>query len=90
MYGESNCCGKDFRRVFEAATYIRKYGGGGWRVVGVRKRPRKCFRSIRCGCEKGRNYHGTFASKGIASVFAVFATVRYYRMFSNRTQEIFS
>ena len=25
--------------VFEAATYIRKYGGGGWRVVGVRKRP---------------------------------------------------
>ena len=39
---------------------------------------------------KKRNYHRTFASKGIASVFAVFATVRYYRMYSNRAQEIFS
>ena len=29
-YGESNCCGKDFRKVFEATTYVKKYGGGGW------------------------------------------------------------
>ena len=28
-------------------------GDGGWRVVGVRKRARKCFWSIRCGYERG-------------------------------------
>ena len=81
---------KIFERYSRLPRIYKKYGGGGWRVVGVRKRPRKRFRSIRCGCEKGRNYHRTFASKGIASVFAVFATVRYYRMYSNRAQEIFS
>ena len=70
--------------------YIKKYGGSSWRVIGVQKRPRKRFRSICCGCEKRRNYHRTFALKGIASVFAVFATVSYYRMYGNRAQEIFS
>ena len=29
---------------------------------------------IRCGHEKRRDYHGTFASKGIVGVFAVLAT----------------
>ena len=47
-------------------------GDGGWRGVGVRKKARKRFRSIRCGCEKG-----TFASKAVVGVFAVFATGRY-------------
>ena len=56
----------------------------------VCKRAQKCFRSIRCGCEKGRNYHGTFASNGIMGVFAVLATERYYRMYSIRAQEILS
>ena len=51
-YGESNCCGEDFRKVFEATAYIKKYGGGGWRVIGVRKRPPKCFQLIHFGCEK--------------------------------------
>ena len=65
----------------------RSMGGGGWRGVGVRKRARKRFRSIRCGCEKGRIYHRTFPSKAVAGVFAVFATGRYYRMYSNWAQE---
>ena len=30
----------------------------------------------------------TFASKAVAGVFAVFATGRYYRMYSNWVQEI--
>ena len=29
--------------------------------------------------KEGTTYHRTFASKGIASVFTVFAMVRYYR-----------
>jgi len=33
--------------------------------------------SIRCGCEKRRNYHRTFTSKAVAGVFAVFATGKY-------------
>ena len=37
----------------------------------------KIFRSIRCGCEKGRSYHRTFALKSVAGVFAVFAMGRY-------------
>ena len=37
----------------------------------------KPFRSIRCGCEKRRNYHRTFTSKAVAGVFAVFATGKY-------------
>ena len=32
----------------------------------------------------------TFASKGIASVFAVFATVRYYRMYSKTGRRKYS
>ena len=58
---------------------------GGWRVAGVQKRVRKRFQLIRCGHKKGRNYHGTFASKGITGVFAVLAIGRY----NNRAQEIF-
>ena len=34
--------------------------------------------------------HATIYKYKITSVFAVFATVRYYRMYSNRAQEIFS
>ena len=52
-------------------VYKKKYRGSRWRVVGVRKQPQKRLRSICCGCEKGRNYHRTFASKGIAGMFAV-------------------
>ena len=26
--------------VFEATTYIKKYGGGGWRGVGVQRDPK--------------------------------------------------
>ena len=38
----------------------------------MQKRARKHFRSIHCDCEKEkRNSHTTFASKGIAGVFAV-------------------
>ena len=37
-----------------------------------------------------RNYHRTFASKGIAGVFAVFVTGRCYRMYSKSAQEILS
>ena len=45
--------------------------------IGVRKRVQKIFRSIRCGCEKRRNYHWTFTSKAVAGVFAVFVTGKY-------------
>ena len=38
---------------------------------------RKIFQSIRCGCEKRRNYHWTFTSKAVAGMFAVFATGKY-------------
>ena len=55
----------------------------GWQVAGVGKRVQKRFQSIRCGHEKGRNCHATFASKGIAGVFAVLAIGRY----NNRAQE---
>ena len=44
----------------------------GWRGVGVRKRARKCFQSIRCECEKGENYHKIFVSKAVADVFFIF------------------
>ena len=52
-------------------VYKKSMGGDGWRGVGVRKRAQKPFRSIRCGCEKQRNYHRTFTSKAVAYVFAV-------------------
>ena len=55
----------------------KSIGGDGWRGVGVQKRAQKLFRSIRCGCEKWRNYHRTFTSKAVADVFAVFATGKY-------------
>ena len=48
--------------------------GDGWRDVDVRKRAQKLFRSIRCGCEKQRNYHRTFTLKAVTGVFTVFAT----------------
>ena len=54
-------------------------GGDGWRGVDVRKTAEKLFRSIRCGCEKQRNYHRTFTSKAVVDVFAVFATGKYSR-----------
>ena len=46
-------------------------------VVGETLVYKKHFQSIRCGCEKGRNYHRTFASKAVVGVFAVFVTGRY-------------
>ena len=52
-------------------------GGDGWRGVDVRKTAEKLFLSIRCGCEKQRNYHRTFTSKAVADVFAVFAAGKY-------------
>ena len=58
-------------------VYKKSMGGDGWRGVGVRKRAQTLFRSIRCGCEKRRNYHRTFTSKAVAGVFAVFATGKY-------------
>ena len=51
--------------------------GDGWRGVGVQKRPQKLFQSIRCDCEKRRNYQRAFTSKAVAAVFAVFATGKY-------------
>ena len=36
----------------------------------VCERTQKPFRSIRCGCEKRRNYHRAFTSKAVGSVFA--------------------
>ena len=41
------------------------------------REPKNIFRSIRCGCEKRRNYHRTFTLKAVAGVFAVFATRKY-------------
>ena len=52
-------------------------GGDSWRGIGVQKRAQKLFRSIRCDCEKRRNYHGAFTSKAVAGVFAVFAMGKY-------------
>ena len=60
--------------AFAATTYIKSMGGDGWRGVGVQKRAQKLFWSIRCGCEKQRNYHRTFTSKPVTGVFTVFAT----------------
>ena len=65
--------------AFAATTYIckKKYGRRRLERRCVRKRAQKLFRSIRCGCEKRRNYHRTFTSKAVAGVFAVFATGKY-------------
>ena len=46
-------------------------------TVGEALCAQKLFRSIRCSCEKRRNYHRTFTSKPVAGVFAVFATGKY-------------
>ena len=43
----------------------------------VCEREPKNFRSIRCGCEKRRNYHRTFTLKAVTGVFAAFAMEKY-------------
>ena len=58
-------------------VYKKRMDGDGWRGVGVQKRAQKLFRSIRCGCEKRRNYHRKFSSKIVAGVFAAFVTEKY-------------
>ena len=62
-------------------------GGDGWRGVDVRKRAvTKTFRSLRCGCEKQRNYHRTFTSKAVAGVFAAFAREVHSRKCERRAR----
>ena len=65
---------------FFERNYIRGYHV--YKKYGRRRLERrwcaqKLFQSIRCGCEKRRNYHRTFTSKAVAGVFAVFATGKY-------------
>ena len=57
---QKNC----HRRVFSKRMVVlrlpciqRSMGSGGWRVVGVRKKARKCYRLIHCGCEKELSYN---------------------------------
>ena len=66
--------------VFEASTYIKKYGR---RRL---ERPENASDRYAVAAKKEEN----IGSKGIAGGFAVFAMGRYYRMYSNRAQEIFS
>ena len=81
MYREcnfhGNCCIQSYH-VYKEVWEV---------VVGEAKDSLKTLPSIRCGCE---NYHRTLALKGVVGVFAVFATGKYYRMYSNWVQEIFS
>ena len=68
MYGESNCHGKSFLKG-NVVLYIKKNGRQQLESCWCAKESPKHFRSIHCGCEKG-------TIKGIAGVFAVFATGR--------------
>ena len=79
--GESNCHGRVFPKgiIFEATTYIKKYGRRLERHWCVKRSPKTLLINM-LWLQKGRNYHRTFASKGVADVLAVFATWRYYRM----------
>ena len=77
--------------VFEATTYIKKYGSRHLESHWCAKEsPKMHLIDTHCGCEKGRNYHRKFALKGVTSVFAVLAVGKYYRMYSSWVQEIFS
>ena len=57
--------------AFAATTYIKKYGRRRLERCWCAKENQKLFRSIRCGCEKRRNYDRTFTSKAVAGVFAM-------------------
>ena len=66
-YGESNSRGsqeffkKELLYLKLPRRIQRSMGCGGWKGVGVRRRVRKRFRSLRCGYGKRRNFHGPFA-----------------------------
>ena len=60
--------------AFVATTYIKKWVATVGEALVCEREPKT---SIRCGCEKRRNYHSTFTSKAVAVVFTVLATGKY-------------